>query len=111
VTPLPDEPIIAKIVNSAFIGTDLTRRLNRAKIEHVVIVGLTTNHCVSTTTRMAANFGFKTFLLSDATATFNRKGVNGEAYSAEQVHRMSLSNLNDEFATVLSTKELLSLLD
>lgn len=111
VTPLPNEPIVTKNVNSAFIGTDLKQQLDDAKIEHVVIVGLTTNHCVSTTTRMAGNFGFKTYLLSDATATFDRVGISGEVYPAEQVHHMSLANLNDEFATVLTTADLLAKLD
>ena len=46
--PLPGEPVIYKSVNSAFIGTDLEERLRAREIHTLVIVGITTDHCVST---------------------------------------------------------------
>lgn len=75
--PIDGEIIIKKNVNSAFIGTDLKERLDNEKITKLVIVGLTTDHCVSTTTRMAGNYGFDTFIVSDPTAAFNKKGREG----------------------------------
>ncbi len=109
VKPINGEPVIKKVVNSAFIGTDLKERLDNQGIKKLVIIGLTTNHCVSTTTRMAGNFGFDTLLISDATATFNRIGINGETFSSEIIHQTTLANLNNEFAKVIDTKELLEL--
>lgn len=103
VKPFGDERVIKKNVNSAFIGTDLKEQLDHSAITTLVIVGLTTDHCVSTTTRMAGNFGFDTFLVSDATATFNKKGANGQNYSAELMHDTALASLNDEFARVVTT--------
>jgi len=103
VSPIEGEPIIKKNVNSAFIGTDLKERLDMAKIRKLVIVGLTTDHCVSTTTRMAGNLGYETYLVSDATATFNKKGVDGQNYPAELIHETALASLNEEFATVVTT--------
>ncbi len=103
VKPINNEPIIKKNVNSAFIGTNLKEQLDNAAITKLVIVGLTTDHCVSTTTRMAGNFGFDTFLISDATATFNKKGLGGQNYPAELIHETSLASLNEEFATVVTT--------
>ncbi|HGH7179955.1 cysteine hydrolase family protein [Bacillus luti] len=109
VQPLPNEIIIRKSVNSAFIGTNLEEQLREKKCNAVVIVGLTTNHCVETTTRMAGNLGFTTYLVSDATATFNRKGPGGKEYSAEDIHNMTLVNLHEEFAAIMMTKEILKL--
>ena len=104
VMPIDGEKIIKKNVNSAFIGTDLKEQLDNNKINKLVIVGLTTDHCVSTTTRMAGNFGYETYLISDATATFNKKGIDGKNFSANLIHETALASLNVEFASVVTTK-------
>lgn len=107
VKPIGDEPVIPKRVNSAFIGTDLQQRLQAKGITKTVLVGLTTDHCVSTTARMAANLGFETIVLSDATATFDRTSPTGEKISAQTIHEINLASLHDEFATVLTTQQFL----
>jgi nicotinamidase-related amidase len=107
--PLPNEPVLYKDVNSSFIGTDLESRLRIMGASHLVIVGITTDHCVSTTVRMAGNFGFTTFVISDATATFERHGVDDQYFSAEQMHDTALASLNGEFARVLRTEEVLAM--
>jgi nicotinamidase-related amidase len=106
-TPKTAEPIYRKHVNSAFIGTNLERDLRQDGIDTLVIVGLTTNHCVSTTARMAGNLGFKTYVVSDATATFARPALDGTLRPAEAVHSAALSDLHQEFATVVDTAEIL----
>jgi len=108
--PLAGERLYRKQVNSAFIGTTLEADLRADGIEALVIVGLTTNHCISTTARMAGNLGFDTFVVADATATFARAGLDGRLRSAEAVHDAALSDLQGEFAEVVDSRELLAAL-
>lgn len=108
VKPGDGEQIIKKNVNSAFIGTDLKQRLDISGIKKLVIVGLTTDHCISTTARMAGNYGYDTFIVSDATATFDKTGAEGQQYSAEIIHETALASLHNEFGTVIKTDQLIS---
>lgn len=98
--PLPGEPVVEKTASSAFIGTDLEERLRAAGVETLVIAGLTTDHCCSTTARMAGNLGFETWFVSDATATHARA-----EFDAETMHRTSLASLDGEFCEVLTAAE------
>jgi nicotinamidase-related amidase len=102
------ELIIQKNVNSAFIGTNLEQHLKGNGIQTLVITGLTTPHCVSTTARMSGNLGFATYIVSDATAAFAIKGPDGINYSADEIHNISLATLHKEFAVVVSTEELVN---
>ena len=108
--PGEGEPLFEKSVNSAFIGTRLEEYLRSEGIESLVMVGLTTNHCVSTTARMAGNLGFTAFVVKDATAAFDCSGPDGIVHPAELVHAVSLASLHGEFATVVAADEVLSAL-
>lgn len=107
VKPREGEPVIRKNVNSAFIGTDLKQQLDASGIKKVVIAGLTTDHCVSTSVRMAGNYGYETYVVSDATATFNKTGADGKKYSAEIIHETALASLHNEFAHVVTKADLI----
>jgi nicotinamidase-related amidase len=101
-SPREGEPILSKCVNAAFIGTDLEERLRGLEADPVVIMGITTHHCVSTTTRIAKNLGFKPVLVGDACHTFARK-----EFDADTVHRVELAILDGEFAEVVTARELI----
>ncbi len=105
--PQTGELLIQKNVNSVFIGTDLEQQLRKIGCNSLVIVGLTTPHCVSTTTRMAGNLSFESYLVLDATAAFELTGHDGRKYSAQEIHDVTIATLNSEFATVVKTNELL----
>ena len=114
--PSKDEIVISKSAHSAFVGTQLEDILRTHNIRRLYVAGLVTDHCVSTTVRMAHDLnvtdwvdetgsrraGDGVFLVEDATATFN-KGK----FDAETVHAVHVESLRGEFATVVETKELL----
>lgn len=111
VAPQPGETIISKNVNSAFIGTDLEQQLRAQGLTTLVVAGLTTDHCVSTTTRMAGNLGFRVYLVGNACAAFNKKGPDGQDYGANLIHQTALASLHDEFAAVVTTAGILHQLE
>jgi len=122
VSPLrPDEPgnafkpevsgkpdlLVTKQVNSAFYGSpDLDAWLRERGISSLALCGITTDHCVETTARMGGNLGYDVLFVLDACATFDRQGPDGEVVTAEELTRATAASLHDEFATVVSTRDL-----
>lgn len=109
--PISGEKIINKTACSAFVNTTLQADLDAEAIRVVVIIGFVTNNSVEATARMAGDLKYKTFVVSDATAAFDKLGIDDERYPAELVHQLSLANLNNEYATIITTSDLVKLLD
>ena len=103
--PLDDEAVFEKSVPCAFTGSALERWLRARDIDELVIVGVSTNNSVEASARSAGNLGFKTFVVSDGTFAFAKPDFNGVERSAEEVHAMSLANLQGEYASVISAAE------
>lgn len=108
--PYPSEPVFQKIVNSAFIRTNLESYFRDKRIDKLVIAGFNLPHCVSTTTRMAANLGFKTSLISDATTSFALPNLDGHLIDPEVLHTINLVYLHDEFAQVMTIEEFMGMI-
>lgn len=105
--PLPEEHVVEKNVPDAFINTGLERWLHVRDIRNVVIVGVSTNNSVESTARSAGNLGFSAIVVSDATFAFEKRDFSGTLRSADEVHSMSLANLDGQYATVRSTTQVL----
>ena len=103
VTGEPDV-LVSKHTNSCFYGDpDLHAWLQERGIEQLVLCGITTNHCCETTARMAGNLGYDVRFVIDATHTFDRGDL-----SADQLAHATATNLNEEFATVVTTSAVLT---
>lgn len=106
---LPPEPdlLVTKNVNSAFFGSpDLHGWLQDRSVTGVAITGVQTNFCCETTARMAGNLGYDTLFVLDATHTFDLPAYGGGVITADELARVTATNLQDEFAQVVLTKEL-----
>lgn len=108
--PQIDEPIAGKHTGSAFAGTELDERMATGRHQVLVIFGVITNNSVESTVRHAACLGYRVLLVADACFTFGKTDWNGVKRSADEVHAMSLANLDGEYCTVTTVTEVLGAL-
>jgi nicotinamidase-related amidase len=101
------ERVFQKTVHSAFINTPLERTLRAAAQDTLVICGISTDHCVSTTARMAGDMGFTAYIVDDACLCHDRTTHEGRTIPAQQVHDAALASLHEEFGTVTTTQAVL----
>ena len=110
VKPVSSDTVIEKQRNSGFSGTNLESELRAREIENIVFVGIPLDHCVDATVRHASDFGFHCFVISDATVSFDRVTHEAITIAASDIHVRTLASLQQEFASILSTGELLHIL-
>jgi len=109
-TPLPDEQVFEKQVPDAFSRSNLEQWLLAREIMTLVIVGVSTNNSVEATARTAGNLGFDTHVVADATFTFDKLDYAGVLRTAAEVHAMSLANLSEEYARIITTEQALAMI-
>ncbi len=97
--PQPGEQVVNKLSAGTFATTGLEQRLRHQGIESVVVTGVTSDVCVTTTAREAADRGFQTVLVSDACTTWS-----------EQMHKASLETFNLALGWVRTTQQVIDLL-
>src|SRR5579864_4292305 len=98
--PGAGEELIVKHTGSAFVETPLEGLLRARGQMHLVVAGVITNNSVETTVRHAGTLGFRVTLAEDACFTFARRDWRGVLRSAEEVHALSLANLDSEYCRV-----------
>lgn len=108
--PIPGEPVFTKSAHSAFVGTDLQAFLHGEGLRRVVICGVITDNSVEATVRHAGDLGFEVVVAADACATFDRRDRRGHLWLAEDVHALSLAQMDGEYATVEDTESVLGAL-
>jgi nicotinamidase-related amidase len=100
--------LVTKSVNSSFHGSpDLHAWLGAPGLDGIVVCGITTNHCCETTARVGGNLGHRVLFAIDATHTFDRTAPDGTVVPADELARVTATNLHGEFAEVVRTEDLL----
>jgi len=107
VKPLENEVVVEKMKSSAFAETNLDSILNTKSCSNLVLVGFTANECIDATARDSAAKGFETFVIGDATATFDLRDSSGKLVKAERIHKLTLININAFHAKVVNTGDVL----
>jgi nicotinamidase-related amidase len=105
--PIAGEAVLSKHTANAFLSTDLETSLKERRIVALVVVGVITNNSIESTVRMAAEIGFDVTVAEDSVFTFARLDRRGHLWAAEEVHALSLANLEQGgYARIASTSSL-----
>lgn len=105
--PQESEHVVNKHVTDAFAQSSLERWLHQRGIRSLVFVGVSTNMSVEASVRSAGCLGFDCRIVADACYTYDRPDLDGRQRSAEDLHRVALANLQDEYAQVCQSTDLL----
>ena len=103
VKPEKSESCITKHYPNAFWQTELEHHLHDLDIHKLVIVGMMTHMCVSSTVRAAMERGFLTTVIQDACTTRSIE-FDGEVIAGETVHKTALAELT-LISQIISLKE------
>jgi nicotinamidase-related amidase len=99
-TPIEGEVVIEKELPNAFAKTDLEKRLQQTGRKEIILVGMMTHMCVSSTARAALDLGFRTTIDATACATRDLPDGQGATIPARTVHEVALAELSDRFAII-----------
>lgn len=105
--PLASEIVLGKRTANAFLSTDLEARLHASNVKTLVVAGVITNNSVESTVRMAGEIGFSVLLVEDACFTFGKRDWRGQFWTAQDVHALSLANLDGEYCRIVRTDDVL----
>ena len=94
-TPLPDEICVTKMTDSALTGTNLRLMLSNMGIRDVIVAGIFTDQCVSSTVRSLCDESFGVLVVEDCCAA-----------ATDALHRHELEIINMIYCHVVTATEL-----
>ena len=107
--PLASESVVFKHLPNSFAGTNLTSELEKIDGNRtLLLVGFMTHMCITATASSALDLGFQIGVVKDAVATRDLRGPDGETIPARQVNQRSLAALQDRFAWLVASKEVIA---
>jgi nicotinamidase-related amidase len=98
--PLPGEPVIEKGLPNAFAGTDLQALLAATDRKDIILAGLMTHMCISSTARAGLDLGYRITVDANSCATRDLPDGRGGSIAAATVHEVALAELSDRFAII-----------
>ena len=98
--PLPGEPVVEKGLPNAFAGTDLQALLSATGRKDIILAGLMTHMCVSSTARAGLDLGYRITVDADSCATRDLPDGRGGTIAASTIHEVALAELSDRFAII-----------
>ncbi|WP_438835827.1 cysteine hydrolase family protein [Streptococcus pluranimalium] len=97
--PIKDEIIVTKTTHSALTGSNVRLILNNLEITDVVVGGLLTDQCVSSTVRSLSDENYSVWVVEDACMAGNI-----------ELHEHVLEIMNNTYCNVVNTEEVLAVL-
>ncbi|MCU6357751.1 cysteine hydrolase family protein [Enterobacter quasiroggenkampii] len=107
--PSAQDAIITKATPSSFVGTDLDAQLKKKGIKTVIVIGLMTHMCISSTARDAVPLGYSVIIPEDATATRDLDDDQGGVVDHKTLQRAALAGVADVFAEIMTTEDVIAL--
>lgn len=109
IRPAAHHALVQKGSASSFVNTDLHRQLQARGAKTLVVCGLMTHNCISSTVRDARPLGYQTIVAGDACATRAIVAWDGGVLGHADLHRATLTGLSDGFAEVMETSRIINL--
>ncbi|MEA3639282.1 MAG: isochorismatase family cysteine hydrolase [Lamprobacter sp.] len=97
--PAPGEIVVTKTTDSALTGTNLRLILSNMGIRNLIVTGIYTDQCVSSTVRSLADESFQVILVEDCCAA-----------GSDELHQQELAIINMIYCHVMSSEELRGLM-
>lgn len=107
--PVNGDRVITKATPSSFVGTDLKAQLDELGIKQLIITGLMTHMCISSTARDAVPLGFSVIIPEDATATRDLATWDHKVMDHNVLQQSALAAVADVFAEIKTTESLLAM--